>query len=131
MRPLLLMTTLLATTTSGCFIPGRVSHSRTVKETIDVDELREIDLSTYNGSVTVHSHAASNVKMEVKFTARGDSQEEANKNCEALTYEVNAGDGKLGIKAIKPTDQMSASAAFALSVPAECALIIATSSFQS
>ncbi len=121
-----IMKAALLVTTVGCLSP-RFDVSRTERRTIEPDELRSIDLSTYNGWVTVESHDASNIEMEVTFKAYGGTEAAAKDNCASLKCVVTEEDGTLKIKATKPLSQRSASASFMLKVPADCPVALNTS----
>ena len=105
----------------GCGFPS-VPYSRVEEQSIETEPLEAIELVTFNGAISVESHDAPTVDMEITFTAYGESDEAARFNCEQLQCDVTADNGKLIIKATKPADQWSAAAAFKLKVPKHCSL---------
>jgi DUF4097 and DUF4098 domain-containing protein YvlB len=111
---------------SGCAIPT-VQYSRVEEQSIATEPLEAIELVTFNGAISVESHDAHTVDMEITYKAYGDSEEDARFNCEQLQCDVTADKGTLIIKATKPTDQWSASAAFKLKVPKHCLLKLRSS----
>ncbi len=126
MRILLTAASLLILS-SGCHIMPRFHSTRTVNDTIETEPLTAIDLTTFNGRVSVEPHDQPVVEMEVTYKAYGGSEEEAEQNCELLDYEVSADAGKLVIKATKPSDQWMAAAGFKLKVPKTCELYLRSS----
>lgn len=126
---------ILASVVSGCSMP-KFEHTRTesqVIETRPVDAsdapvpLSKIELTTFNGQIVVNSHAANEVKLEVKYKAYGDSEEQAQENAQALKCDYAIDGGVLSIKATKPVEQWLASAAFEVTVPENCELMLKTS----
>ncbi|MEZ6137968.1 MAG: DUF4097 family beta strand repeat-containing protein [Pirellulaceae bacterium] len=120
---------------AGCAVP-RFEHERSEKLVIETQTLDDaapsqpitlVDLSTFNGGITVKSHDLPTVAMEVTYKARGASEAEAAQNAEELSCEYGVDGGKLTIQAVKPAEQWFASAAFELSVPRESALKLKTS----
>jgi len=125
MRSLVLIAGVMATTI-GCSWPG-FKHSRTVVQTIDATDVRSIDLTTFNGEIAVKVHDEPSIDMEIRYTARGETEGLAKQNCDALDCDVSQQDDRLVIQATKPAGQWSPSAAFTLTVPADCRLDLQTS----
>lgn len=111
---------------AGCQVPTFES-SRTVSQTIETQPLAALDLSTFNGSLDIQAHDQATIEMEITYTARGESEEAAEANCEELDCDISADNGRLIVKAVKPSDHWTSSAAFKLRVPANCELKLQTS----
>ncbi len=114
------------TTAVGCAIPSS-QYSRTVSQTVETNPLLSLDLSTFNGSVSVETHELPTVDMEITYTGYGSTEKAAEENCERLDCEIEANDGMLTVRAVKPSDQWMGSASFKLKVPPDCALKLQTS----
>ncbi len=111
---------------SGCNMP-RFDYTRTVEESIDVQPSTVVDLSTFNGAISVVGHTEPTVEMQITFKAFGESEAAAQSNCEQLAYEAIDESGRLVIKATKPAGHYMSSAAFELKVPRSCQLKLHTS----
>ncbi len=105
----------------GC---GSFAHKaeRTVQETLETSPLSELYLKTFNGAVSVETHDAATVEMEVTYGAYGSSEAEAKANCEELSTDMSADDGKLRLAATKPSGQWMASASYKLTIPRNCSV---------
>lgn len=125
MRSLILLAGLL-TIAAGCHVP-QYHFSRSVSETIETTPLSAVDLTTFNGGISVESHAEPTIEMEVTYKAYGMTEEQAEANCQLLAYDISADQGKLIIQATKPSDQWMASASFKLKVPETCAMKLRSS----
>lgn len=111
---------------TGCAIP-RFDHIRTVQQTIETEPLNSIELTTFNGGITVEPHDKPTIDMEIIYKGYGASEEEARFSSEQLDFTVEADNGNLKIRATKPDNTWMASAAFKIKVPADCALKLNTS----
>ncbi|GAB5406884.1 MAG: hypothetical protein Aurels2KO_51150 [Aureliella sp.] len=106
---------------TGC---GSFAHrsERTVTESLETSPLEQLVLKTFNGAVTVKTHDEPTVELEVTYAAYGASEEEAEANCQQLSTEMAADNGKLSLTASKPSGQWNASASYKLTVPRNCSL---------
>ena len=114
------------TALTGCITP-RCEYVRTVSQTVETSPLHAIDLTTFNGAITVGPHDAAEVEMEISYKGYGRTDEEAQANAEKLDCEYTAEDGVLRVKAVKPTDQRFASVGFKLFIPKGCQVKLHTS----
>lgn len=111
---------------SGCSI-GKFEHTRTENQSLAPGNLDVIDVSTFNGSVSVVAHDSAEVEVQIDYSARGESIEEAETNCDALGCEITDADGRLVLKATRPASDYSAAAAMILKVPRFCKIAVQTS----
>ncbi|MFN3188891.1 MAG: DUF4097 family beta strand repeat-containing protein [Aureliella sp.] len=123
---LLLATVCLLASSTGC-ISSRFSAMRVETQELTTEPLVALDVSTYNGNVTIRPADEQKVEMEVTYKAYGATQEDADANVKELTCDIQADKGTLILKATKPSNQWMASAAFDLKAPRNCNLKIVTS----
>ena len=111
---------------AGCNLP-RFNHERTEAKTIETEPLTKVQLVTFNGDVTVRTHDAPTVDVDIRYRGYGESEAAAEEACEQLTCDFVAEDGVLQILAQKPKDQWMASISFEVVVPSTCELDLKTS----
>lgn len=114
------------TMSMGCSIPRHRSE-RTVREQLETSPLNKIDVSTFNGPITIQSHALPTVDMEVTYAAYGETPEDAAAACAQLDTDISAENGQLKLVATKPSGQWSASVSYRLMVPSNCEVILKSS----
>ena len=125
MRILSLIATILSTA-AGCVVP-QYSANRTEVEVITPERLASLDVSTFNGSVSVESFAGDSVELEVTYRARGNSEQEAEENCSMLGREIDAEGDRVIIRATRPSGIRNSSVAFKIKAPRHCSLELKTS----
>ncbi|MEM8735966.1 MAG: DUF4097 family beta strand repeat-containing protein [Planctomycetota bacterium] len=123
---LLLASICLMATTSGC-ISSRFSAMRVETQELTTDPLVALDVSTFNGNVTIRPADEPKVEMEITYKAYGATQDAAEANVQELGCDIQADNGTLILKAVKPSDQWMAQAAFEVKAPRNCDLKIVTS----
>jgi DUF4097 and DUF4098 domain-containing protein YvlB len=111
---------------TGCMFPQHRAE-RIVKEQLETSPLQKIDLSTFNGAVTIKTHDKPVIDMDIKYIATGDSPEAAEAAVEEMTTDITADGGVLTLAAKKPAGQWGASAAYTLVVPHQVALKLQSS----
>lgn len=111
---------------SGCSI-GKFEHTRSENQSLAPGNLEVIQVSTFNGAVTVTAHDSAEVEVQIDYSARGDSEEEAAVNCDALGCEISDEEGRLILTATRPASDYSAAAAIILKVPRFCRIEVQTS----
>lgn len=129
MRVELVLAWLSVAVLSGCSM-GRFENSRTETQSLAPGNLEVIQVSTFNGGVEITGHDSAEVEVQIDYSARGDSEEEATANCEALSCEIVDEDGRLTVTAVRPTTDFSSSAKMTLKVPRFCRIEVETSNGQ-
>lgn len=124
MRQLLPISCLLLFT--GC-TGFNASFSRTTTGSYPADNVKSVDLSTFNGSVEVTSNNTGTIEVEAKCSALAETGEEAKANCELLSYETNSVDSEFSVLAVRPETLKNVSVSLKVSIPQECHLKIKTS----
>lgn len=111
---------------SGCSV-GRFESSRTETQSLAPGNLEVIQISTFNGAVEVTGHDSAEVEVQIDYSARGDSEEEAAAHCKVLKCDIVEEDGRLILTAIRPASDFSSSAKMTLKVPRFCQIEVETS----
>lgn len=111
---------------SGC-AANRFSFERTDAEVITPERLELLDLSTFNGHVTLEPSGTNEIELEVTYKAYGMTEQEAELNCNELGRTIDADGGRVIISATKPSNVWSASVGFKVKAPEQCGLKIKTS----
>lgn len=111
---------------SGCSM-GKFEHTRSENQSLAPGNLEVIQVSTFNGAVSVTAHDSAEVEVQIDYSARGNSEEEAATNCDALGCEITDGEGRLVLTATRPANDYSAAASMTLKVPRFCRIEVETS----
>lgn len=111
---------------SGCSI-GKFEHTRSENQSLAPGNLEVIEVSTFNGPVNIVAHDSAEVEVQIDYSGRGDSEEQAKATCEELGCEITHADGRLVLKATRPANDYSSAAAMTLKVPRFCVIEVQTS----
>lgn len=115
---------------TGCTISiPRFEAREDFKTTIPVDGQVEFDVSTFNGTISVHENPNNAIDVVAHMLARGQTQEEADAGLESLkpTTETNASEIKLSVKRSLERTNYSDSVSLELLVPQNMKLRLKTS----
>jgi hypothetical protein len=115
---------------AGCSIDyPRFEAREDFKTSVPVDGQLELDVTTFNGNISVRESAESSIDVVAHMKARGNTQEEADAGLAFLkpTVETNASGIKLIVKRNAERTNYSDSVAFELSVPSKMKLMLKTS----
>ena len=110
---------------SGC-TAFNARHTRTDQGTTSAKGAEVLELSTFNGGVTISPCDGTDVEYSVRYTAYGETDAAAQAACETLSCEVSQEGGVLKITALNPKQHSSAGAAFELTVPHSLAIRVET-----
>lgn len=114
--------------TVGCNNPN-FSAKRDFETTIDASGPTLVHASTFNGPIEVSQSPDKEVHLVAHITARGYTQEEADKTLDTLIPQINVSDSEVSIKADKSASSMfiSHSVSYELQVPKGWPLKLETS----
>lgn len=110
---------------SGC-TAFNARHTRTDQGTTSAEGAEVLELSTFNGGVTISPGNGTDVEYSVRYTAYGETDADAQAACETLSCEVSQEGGVLKITALNPKRYLSAGVAFELKVPHSLAVRVDT-----
>jgi len=110
---------------SGC-TAFNARHIRTDQGTTSAKGAEVLELSTFNGGVTISPGDGTDVEYSIRYTAYGETDADAQAACETLFCEVSQEGGVLKITALNPKQHSSAGAAFELTVPHSLAIRVET-----
>ena len=115
---------------AGCSIDyPRFEAREDFKTSVPVDGQLELDVTTFNGNISVRESAESSIDVVAHMKTRGNTQEEADAGLAFLkpTVETNASGIKLIVKRNAERTNYSDGVAFELSVPSKMKLMLKTS----
>lgn len=115
---------------AGCsFNFPRFEAQEEFKNSVPVDGQLELDVTTFNGSISVRESTESSIDVVAQMKARGNTQEEADAGLAFLkpTVETNASGIKLIVKGNPEKTNYSDSVSLELSVPSKMKLMLKTS----
>lgn len=116
----------IALVAAGCSF-GSIESSRTETRSFAPGNLETVRVETFNGSVEVVGHDSSEVEVEIEYTGRGSSMEEAAARCEELDCAAVSEEGLLTLKAEKPAGDYSSAVSLVLRIPRYSAIHVTTS----
>jgi DUF4097 and DUF4098 domain-containing protein YvlB len=115
---------------AGCsFNYPRFEAREEFKTSVPVDGQLELDVTTFNGSISVRESTESSIDVVAQMKARGNTQEEADTGLAFLkpTVETNASGITLIVKRNPERTNYSDSVSLELSVPSKMKLMLKTS----